>query len=133
MRFFLPITFVAASLGLSLSHGADSQGNFMTGGGMGSLGCTDFLNDMATARQQGGLARLPGVNTIAPFQRYVVGFTTGYNMGNDGVYHIFEAFGQNYSLKVLLAIEPWCANNPTKKFDAALIHLVGKLRDEQRK
>ena len=133
MRLLSPITFVAATLGLSLSYGADSQGRFVAGGGFGSLGCTDYLGATATARQQGGFEALPGGNSLNPFMQYVLGFTTGFNMEKDGVSHIFRSFGQDYGLKVLLAIEPWCASNPTKSFDEALFHQIWKLRHEPRK
>ena len=132
MRLLLPITFVAVILGLSLSHGADSQGRFVAGGGVGDLGCIDFLDATATARQQSRFETLPVGSTINLFMQYVLGFTTGFNMSKDGVSHIFRSFGQNHGLKVLLAIEPWRARNPTKSFDEALFHIVWMLRHEPR-
>ena len=63
------------------------------------------------------------MNVIDGFVMYVAGFQTGFNSDADGVYDIFNSFGENSALKALYAIEPWCASHPDKKFSTALIAL----------
>jgi len=115
----------------SSGAGAYTEKGFMTGGGVGSVSCPDFLNAMATARQSGGLTSVAGVRIINPFGSYVLGFQTGYNFGADGVYDVFSSFGAegDHTNKILFAIEPWCAQHPEAKFDTALFELLKTLRE----
>jgi hypothetical protein len=108
---------------------SDETGKFMTGGGVGSVSCPEFLDSMATARQRGGLSSLGGVTAIAPFAMYVAGFQTGYNMGVEGVYDVFAPLGDNANEKVLISVEAWCSKHPEATFDFGLFDLL-KLLDE---
>jgi hypothetical protein len=107
---------------------ADSRG-MMTGGGVGAVGCPEFLNAMATARQHGGARAVAGVKGLDAFIHYVLGFQTGFNSEAEGVYDIFETLGGD-AFTVLYAIEPWCAQNPDKKFSTALLVLAYSLRSK---
>jgi hypothetical protein len=107
---------------------ADQSGHFVRGGGVGSLLCTQFLNAMAEARQEGGLTSIAGANRINVWQSYVVGFQTGYNFAMPGVQDIFSAFGLSPANNVLYGVEPWCQHNPTEYFGDALIIFSEGLR-----
>jgi hypothetical protein len=123
---------MATALIAGPSVARDRNGNFIVGGGVGALGCPEFLNAMATARQKGGARSLAGVNEIAAYQYYVGGFETGFNSEAEGIYDIFASLGTDPTLKALYAIEPWCANNPDKTFGTALLVLAAKLRANPR-
>jgi hypothetical protein len=107
---------------------ADWSGQYIVGGGVGGLPCTQFLNAMAEARQEGGLTSIGGASRIAVWQEYVVGFETGYNFAMPGVRDIFGAFGPSPANDVLYGLEPWCQRNPTVHFGEALIIFAEGLR-----
>ncbi|HJU18377.1 MAG TPA: hypothetical protein VJ770_18145 [Stellaceae bacterium] len=107
---------------------ADSSGQFIVGGGVGVLPCTRFLNAMASARQQGGLTSIAGLDTVYPWASYILGFQTAYNFAVPGIRDIFGAFGPSPVNDVLYGIEPWCQKNPTAHFGDALIIFAEKLR-----
>jgi hypothetical protein len=122
-------------LGLLTIHqaaAADARG-FMMGGGVGMLGCPQFLNAMSTARQKGGLGSISGIREIDAYAHYVLGFQTGFNSEAEGIYDIFQSLGDNPAISVLYAIEPWCASNPGKKFSDGLLVLSLKLRAGDKK
>jgi hypothetical protein len=58
-RVFVP-TLAAIALLVGPTVARDANG-FWMGGGVGGLGCPEFLNAMATARQKGGLRSIAGV------------------------------------------------------------------------
>jgi hypothetical protein len=107
---------------------ADLSGQYLVGGGVGGLQCTQFLNAMAEARQEGGLTSIGGANRISVWAEYVLGFETGYNFAMPGVRDIFGAFGPSPANDVLYGIEPWCQHNPTAHFGEALIIFAEGLR-----
>ena len=65
--------------------GADNNGQYLVGGGVGALPCTQFLNAMAEARQEGGFG---GADRINSWSSYVLGFETGYNAAKPGVQEV---------------------------------------------
>lgn len=107
---------------------ADVSGQFIVGGGIGILPCTQFLNAMAEARQKGGLTSTAGLYIVNPWESYVLGFQTAYDFAVPGVRDIFNAFGPSPANDVLYGIEPWCQKNPTMHFGDALIIFAEKLR-----
>ncbi|MCG5483685.1 MAG: hypothetical protein KK482_08180 [Sinorhizobium meliloti] len=111
------------------AQSANQRGEFMTGGGVGSVPCVEFLDVMANARAQGGLASPAGSRLVYGYMMYVAGFETAYNSAAEGVHHIFDGFGS--VSKVLVALEPWCSQHPTKNFDLAIFDLVKRLRDDR--
>jgi hypothetical protein len=127
--------FVVATIGLLIAPpaGAADDRGFMKGGGIGMLGCPQFLNAMTTARQKGGLASISGVREIDAYASYVLGFQTGFNSEAEGIYDIFQSLGDNPAVSALYAIEPWCASNPGKKFSDGLLVLSLKLRAGDKK
>jgi|GEM_PF-4388077 hypothetical protein len=106
---------------------AYTEKGFMVGGGVGAVSCPDFLDAMATARQSGGVTTNAGANVINPYLQYVVGFQTGYNFAADGVFDVFGSLGKDPAIKVLFAIEPWCAKHPEEHFADALLDLLKTL------
>jgi hypothetical protein len=91
------VSIICAGLALTITAPAtavDSRG-FMTGGGVGALGCPEFLNAMASSRQRGGATTTAGVREIDAYIHYVLGFQTGFNSEADGVYDIFQSLGTN--------------------------------------
>jgi hypothetical protein len=130
--FGLLVLGLIACLGTSPSLAADASGQYLVGGGVGGLPCTQFLNAMAEARQQGGLKSVAGAHEVYGFISYVLGFETGYNYSTPGVRDIFGAFGSDPAWDVLYGIEPWCQRNPTALFGSALIAFAESLRREHR-
>jgi hypothetical protein len=126
-----PRAFILASATIALlinSAVARDANGFWMGGGVGGLGCPEFLNAMATARQKGGLRSAAGVQETGAYENYVSGFQTGFNSEAEGVYEIFKSLGTDPTLNALYAIEPWCAGNPDKKFAHAVLALASTLR-----
>lgn len=131
-RFGLVSLVVIACLASSPLSAADLSGQYFVGGGVGALPCTQFLNAMAEARQNGGLTSIEGVNRINAWSQYVVGFETGYNFAMLGVRDIFSDFGPSPVNDVLYGIEPWCQHNATAHFGEALIIFAERLRKGHR-
>jgi hypothetical protein len=107
----------------------DANG-FWMGGGVGGLGCPEFLNAMATARQKGGLRSFAGVRETSPFENFLSGFQTGFNSEAEDIFDIFKPLGTDPTLNALYAIEPWCVSNPDKKFADAVLALAFTLRSK---
>ena len=124
---FMPIRgnslIPAALLLLVLAHNADAadKGAFMLGGGVGSLPCTKFLDDMQTARARGGIRSTEGVNLISPFMMYVAGFQTAYNYKTSGIKNVFDRYSSDQGFGELIALEKECSNSPNLKFAEALL------------
>jgi hypothetical protein len=125
-RLFIP-TLAAIALLASPTVARDANG-FWMGGGVGGLGCPEFLNAMATARQKGGLRSTAGVRETGAYENYVSGFQTGFNSEAEGIFDIFKSLGADPTLNALYAIEPWCASNPDKNFSDAVLALSSTLR-----
>ena len=121
---------LAAIVLLGNTAAARDERGFWMGGGVGSVGCPEFLNAMATARKKGGLTSVAGLREIAPFKYYVSGFQTGFNSEADGVYDIFESLGHDAPDRVLPAIEPCCASHPDQTFASGVLALAQSLRDK---
>jgi hypothetical protein len=113
---------------LTSSAVARDANGFWMGGGVGGLGCPEFLNAMATARQKGGLRSPAGVRETGAYENYLSGFQTGFNSEAEGIFDIFKSLGTDPTLNALYAIEPWCARNPDKKFSEAVLALSSTLR-----
>lgn len=107
---------------------ATDQG-FMTGGGVGSVSCPDFVDAMALARQRGGIKSPGGVQVVHQFIQYVLGFRTGFNMAWPGVYDAFAPMGnEDVGNKSIVYIESWCANHPASGFDDGIFELLKTLK-----
>jgi hypothetical protein len=127
-NFGLLVLGMVAYVALSPLLAADLSGQYFVGGGVGGLPCTQFLNAMAEARQEGGLTSIAGADRINVWANYVLGFETGYNFAMVGVRDIFSAFGPSPANDVLYGIEPWCQHNPTARFGKALVIFAEGLR-----
>jgi hypothetical protein len=130
-RFGSLVLGLIGCLGTSPSLAADASGQYIVGGGVGSVPCTRFLNAMAGAREKGGLKSVAGINEVIGFISYVNGFETGYDYSTPGVRDIFGAFGPDSAFDVLYGIEPWCQRNPTALFGSALIVFAESLRTKE--
>ena len=114
------------------SGAADAEGNYYVGGGVGGLKCPSFLNAMTEARQLGGLHSLAGgAHQIYPWQGYVLGFETGYNLGAPGIVDVFASLGRSDDERLDNAvywIEGWCQKHPDRLFGSAVAALAQTLR-----
>lgn len=108
----------------TLSVAADKSGEYITGGGVGSVQCAQFVHDMDEARKAGGLRSPAGTNIISVWSEYVVGFQTGYNYAAPGVRDIFAPFGSSPSIDVLGKVDSWCQEHPSEIFGVALVNFV---------
>jgi len=61
------------------------KGFYVRGGGVGSVKCAEFLNDMSTARQIGSLGSIGGSKIIDVYSEYVLGVKRGIKMGHSPV------------------------------------------------
>jgi hypothetical protein len=122
------LRFLLAPIVATTILAADKTGKYQIGGGVGGLGCPVFLNIMATARQAGGLNSVAGTEHVASLENYVLGFETGANAEPNGIVDIFSALGNEPADSALYAIEPWCAEQPDKRFGEGVIELAKKLR-----
>jgi hypothetical protein len=120
------LLIVALATWCPRSIGADKQGRFMMGGGVGGVTCPQFLNQMASARQAGGVGSVAGSEFTSNFSNYILGFQTGYNMMSRNRFDIFAKLDmQNFDS--LYIIESWCKDHPTDKFSDGVIALAEKL------
>jgi hypothetical protein len=89
MKIFAIVSEVVLVLGPASA--ADKAGLYMIGGGVGGVGCPEFLNAMQT-RLKGGLNTPAGAEEISNFVNYVEGLRTGFNSENrGGILDIFAA------------------------------------------
>jgi hypothetical protein len=123
MKKYAPLLLLLLA---SPSFGADQQGRYMMGGGVGGVTCPQFLNLMATARQLGGVSTPSGVEQVSNFANYVTGFQTGYNLMSTGSFDIFAKLDTEH-FDALYAIEAWCKDHPAAKFGEGVIALADKL------
>jgi hypothetical protein len=100
--------------------GADSDGEFMLGGGVGSVKCPTFVSIMKRARTK-RIGSLAYVNETNAFTMYLLGFQSGYNMAKDDTYDVFPD-AQDHSL--LAWAENWCRSNSTRVFGDAAVALA---------
>jgi hypothetical protein len=123
MTIYIPLTAARA---------ADAEGHYYVGGGVGGLKCPSFLNDMTEVRQLGGLHSITGgASRIAPWQGYVLGFETGYNLGTPGIVDVFASLGSSDTERldnVIYWIESWCLTHPDKLFGSAVAALAQSLQ-----
>lgn len=108
----------------TVSVAADKSGEYITGGGVGSVQCSQFVHDMEEARKAGGLHSAAGTSIMSVWSEYVVGFQTGYNYVAPDVRDIFAPFGSSPSIDVLDKVEPWCQKHPSEIFGVALVNFV---------
>jgi hypothetical protein len=115
---------------------ADANNRFRMGGFVGGLPCPQFLNAMATMRQQGGvntqgsISTSAAATTLSPWIGYAAGFQTGFNSEAKGVYDIFASLGDVSAqlINVLYATESICGQNPKLSFSEALLTLASRIR-----
>lgn len=119
-----------AGMSIADRASAATEKGFMTGGGIGSVRCTEFIDAMATARQQGGIENPAGVRIIHQFTQYVLGFRTGYNMAKPGVFDIFAPLGEKAGNQALIWIDSWCVRNPSSTFDFGIFELLRLLESK---
>lgn len=124
--------FLLVPVALATITAADSGGHYTVGGLVGGLTCPQFLNIMATARQDGGLRSVAGSQDTAGLENYVAGFETGMNSQPNGVADIFASLGPESAEAALYAIEPWCAEHPEEKFGSGVVALARKLKKTAR-
>src|SRR5438132_5892980 len=67
---------------------ADLNGNYMVGGGAGSISCSEFVENLENARAHGE-GTIKYVTIMQGFTMYLLGFQTGYNKGAPNTYDIF--------------------------------------------
>jgi len=106
----------------------DKNGEYIVGGGVGSVSCSQYISLLAQAQLAGGINSLEGANMVNPYMSYIVGFQTGYNVSHQGKKDIFaDIGGASPTSKALFLIEDWCKKNPDKRFGAAVITLADNL------
>ena len=120
------IAFIATT-----AQGADKNGNYKIGGGVGVMKCPEFLDVMATHRQLGGMNTESGAVAVNPEIEYVLGFQTGFNLVSTSGLDIFQKISPSEGVNALYAIEPYCQQHPDKNFGQALIWLATYLRDSK--
>lgn len=105
----------------------DKDGQYVVGGGVGGVICSEYISLLSQAQLRGGLTSAPGAYTMNSYSNYILGFQTGYNISHLGEKDIFsEIGGVNPSNKALFLIEDWCKKNPEKRFGEAVIKLAEK-------
>ncbi len=119
LRMFRTIALLLAIMqGTALA--ADSTGNYMVGGGSGSVLCSEFVKvlEQATAK---GERTIGYVNIMQGFTMYLHGFRSGYNKAAPDTYDIFSGI-EEQGLINQLAI--YCKENPRTRFGIAVSALA---------
>ena len=123
----LTIFFLCAG---QLSHAADKNGNYVMGGGVGGVKCSQFVASMEKGRSF-GIGSYEYVIETYGFQMYLLGFQTGYNMGAPETYDIF--YGYESTNELLARIENFCRIIPDVTFGFAVTSLGKKLHPKRKK
>lgn len=123
----LAIPFFCA---VQLSHGADENGNFMIGGGVGGEKCPQFVASMEKGRLF-GIGTLGYATETQGYVMYLLGFQTGYNMSTSDTYDIFARSRIDYEL--LYWIENYCRKNPSDRYGDAVVALARALYPKRQK
>lgn len=111
---------LALLVGAPAAMGADSGGNFMLGGGVGSVKCPEFVSAMERARAK-GIGSLGYVSETSGFTMYLLGFQSGYNMAKEDTYDLFP---QSDDYELLAWIENWCRSNSARLFRDGTVALA---------
>ncbi|TCQ13398.1 hypothetical protein [Rhizobium sp. PP-CC-3G-465] len=119
------LTAVAMAAALAVPAQAWTTTGSISCGGAGGLPCTDFLNAMSTARQQ-GMETARGITTVNLFAQYAFGFVTAYNLSVPGMRDIIAGIRASGATDtaMLITLERWCEDNITEDFDNALFNSV---------
>ena len=116
------LLMASALLCVTVSPQAATLDGYMTSGGAGMVSCADFSNAIATARANGGMNSIQGLQGIQSFIAYAFGFYTHYNASTPGVYDVLAAVrGDTMVSQVMTIIDTWCAQNPLKDYDDAIV------------
>ncbi len=99
----------------------DESGEYVIGGGVGSIPCKMYNPVLTRARLAGGINSPAGAKIINGYMNYVLGFQTGHNVSHEGGRDIFEKFGETPTNKLLPLIAKWCKENPEENFGNAVV------------
>ena len=111
------------------SFAYDENGEYITGGGVGSVICPAYLASLSQADAVGGINSLEGIRKVSSFMNYLLGFQTGHNSSHLGKKDVFERFGDTPTNKLLFLTQDWCAKNPTKTFGNAVVAIANEINE----
>jgi hypothetical protein len=120
------LAFAAAALACLpiLCPGADDQGKFIQGAGVGALGCPAYVEAMNRAKGYGA-GSVGYVTETRGFLMYVLGFQTAYNLQTPETCDIFGAYTPDQILDLLAT---YCTARPYERFGSAVIALAKQLQ-----
>ncbi len=130
MKKTLPTLFLLTTLLFSnTSFAYDKNGEYITGGGVGSISCAGFNMSIARANVVGGINSIKGSRVISSYINYILGFQTGHNSSHLGKKDVLKKFGSTPTNKLLPLIEEWCKSNPEENFGNALVTVVKRVNE----
>lgn len=99
---------------------ADSNGNYMVGGGVGSALCSEFVKalEQATAKGEGTSEY---VTIMQGFTMYLFGFQSGYNKGTPDTYDVFAEIEEK---GLMSRLSNYCKENQKTRFGIAVSALA---------
>jgi hypothetical protein len=124
LRRLATVTMALVLAGTPLHSSSVFAGEmYVTGGGVGEVSCSSFVNDMATARQV-GFDTNRGFAEMAPWWQHTLGFITGYNMAEPKIRDL-AASARGHSMEsmrvtLLTMADIHCKTNLTSSFNSAL-------------
>ncbi len=95
---------------------ADSNGNYMVGGGSGSVVCGEFVKTLEQARTKGE-GTIGYISIMQGFAMYILGFQTGYNKAASETYDIFSGIEET---ELMSQLSIFCKENPKTRFGVAV-------------
>ena len=101
---------------------ADSNGNYMVGGGAGSVLCSEFVKTLEQATAKGD-GTIEYVNIMQGFTMYLLGFQSGYNKAAPNTYDIFSGIEEKDLMRQL---SNYCKENPRTRFGVAVAAFAEK-------
>jgi len=99
---------------------ADSNGNYMVGGGAGSVSCGEFAETLENAKAH-GYGTIEYVTTMQGFTMYLLGFQSGYNKAAPNTYDIFSGIEEK---ELMSRLSKFCRANPGTRFGVAVAVLA---------
>ena len=129
MKKTLPTLLLITLFFTTNAFAFDKKGEYITGGGVGSISCSMYISLLNRAELSGGLGSIAGINIINAYMNYTLGFQTGYNPSHLGKKDVFEKFGTPPTNKILPLVGEWCEKNLDKNFGNGLVAVVTRVNE----
>lgn len=119
-------------MGNCAAFAADSNGQYMVGGGIGSVSCVDFISAMEEARRLGWTRSAASMSGVASFIAFLSGFQTAYNAHVADTCDLFRAQDGSDLTDRLMRVENVCRQAAGNiRFGVAVLQHADSVADQR--